>query len=129
MVHEEDRKYQAIIWRFDSQEKMSVFRLNTVTNGLGPSSFLTIRSLTLLANDYKTELSLASAIVRDEMYSDNVLTGAHSRDEAVAKIEDLRALFQNGRMNLRKWSSNDTSSLSTLTPDLLVTDEVKLLSQ
>ena len=129
LVHEEDRKYQAIIWRFDSQDKMSVFRLNTVTYGLGPSSFLAIRSLIQLANDYQTEHSLAAAIVRNEMYSDNVLTGAHSRDEAIVKIKDLRALFQKGRMYLRKWSSNDPGSLLTLTPDLLVTDQVKLLSQ
>ena len=112
LVHEEDKKYQAIIWRFDSQYKMSVFRLNTVTYGLRPSSFLAIRSLIQLANDYQNEHSLAAAIVCNEMYSDNVLTGAHSRDEAIVKIEDLRALFQKGRMNLRKWSwlSSDSNS-------------------
>ena len=103
MVHEEDRKYQAIIWRFNPQQKMSVFLLNTVTYGLGPSSFLAIRSLIQLATNYKVEHSLASAIVHNEMYSDNVLTGAHSRDEAIAKVEDLLALFKKARMNLRKW--------------------------
>ena len=33
MVHEDDRKYQAIIWRFNPQQKLSVFLLNTVTYG------------------------------------------------------------------------------------------------
>ena len=82
-----------------------------------------------LATDYKEEHSLGSAIVQNEMYSDNVLPGAHSRNEEIAKVEDLLLLFKKGRMNLRKWSSNDPGSLLTLTPDLLVTDQVKLLSQ
>ena len=129
MVHEDDRKYQAIIWRFHPEQRLSVFLLNTVTYGLGPSSFLAIRTLMQLAEDQKGDHPLASDIICNEMYSDNVLTGAHSDDEAREKIKDLLLLFEKGQMNLRKWSSNDASVLSTLTPDRLVTDKVKLLSQ
>ena len=102
MVHDDDKKYQAIIWRFNPQQKMYVFLLNTVTYSLGPSLFLAIRSLIQLATDYKEEHSIGSAIVQNEMYSHNVLTGAHSRNEAIAKVEDLLLLFKKGRMNLRK---------------------------
>ena len=51
-VHEDDRKYQAILWRYSPQQEISIFLLKTVTYGLGPSAFLTIRSLLQLVNDH-----------------------------------------------------------------------------
>ena len=60
MVHEDDRKYQAIIWRFHPEQRLSVFLLNTVTYGLGPSSFIAIRTLMQLAEDQKGDHPLAS---------------------------------------------------------------------
>ena len=62
------------------------------------------------------------------MYSDNVLTGAHSTSEAVMKVTELVTLFQRANMNLRKWSSSDPKALSSLSKDMLVTDEVNLFA-
>ena len=59
----------------------------------GPSAFLAIRSLVQLANEHKRENPIASDIICNEIYSDNVLTGAHTEQEAAGKVKDLLTLF------------------------------------
>ena len=102
--------------------------MNTVTYGLTCSPYLAIRTLLQIANDHESEYPIAAEVVQKEMYSDNVLTGAHSTSEAVTKVTELVTLFQRANMNLRKWSSSDPKALSSLSKDMLVTDEVNLFA-
>ena len=77
-----DQPYQSILWRFDKSEPIQTYRLTTVTYGLACSPFLAIRTLLKLAEDYGKTYPIAAEAVRSEMYSDNVLSGAHSSEEA-----------------------------------------------
>ena len=57
----------------------------TETYGLACSPFLAIRTLLKLAEDYGKTYPIAAEAVRSEMYSDNVLSGAHFFEEALQK--------------------------------------------
>ncbi|XP_035218435.1 uncharacterized protein LOC118191710 [Stegodyphus dumicola] len=43
LVSDEDRNYQQILWRFNPNEEIRTYKLNTVTYGLAPASFLATR--------------------------------------------------------------------------------------
>lgn len=50
LIHEKDRDYQRILWRFSTSEPVQEFRLNTVTYELACALFLAIRCIRQLAS-------------------------------------------------------------------------------
>lgn len=74
-VHEEDRQLQLILWRFSPEERVSTFRLNTVTYGTCSAPFLAARCLKQLAMDFELEYPETSRVVQMDFYMDDVLTG------------------------------------------------------
>ena len=103
-VEQCDQPFQSILWRFNKSESIQLYRLTTVTYGLACTSFLAIRTPLKLAEDYGKTYPIAAEAVHPEMYSDNVLSGAHSLEEALLKQDELSQLFKQGHLNLRKWT-------------------------
>ena len=88
-----DQPYQSILWRFDKSEPIQTYRLTTDTYGLACSPFLAIGTRVKLAEDYGKTYPNAAEAVRSEMYSDIVLSGAHSFEEALQKQDELIQLL------------------------------------
>ena len=116
-----NQPYQSILWRFDKSEPIQTY-------GLACSLFLAIRTLLKLTEDYSNTYRIAADAVRTEMYSDNVLSGAHSLEEALLKQDELIQLFKQGHLNLQKWTSNSTEVLSYLPSNMLATDSIILFA-
>ena len=121
-VEQFDQPYQSILWCFDKSEPIQTYRLTTVTYGLA----CCIRTLLKLAEDYGKTYPIAAEAVRSEIYSDNVLSGAHSLVEALLKQDELIQLFKKGHLNLRKWTSNNAEVLSSLLSNMLAADSIAL---
>ena len=81
-----------------------------------------------LAEDYGKTYPIAAKAFRSEMYSDNVLFGAHSLEEALLKQDELIQLFKQGYLNLRKWTSNNAEVLSSLPSNILAADSIALFA-
>lgn len=62
LVHQDDRKWQSIVWRDDTSQTICDFSLRTVTYGTKCAPFLAIRCLIYLAEIYKDKFPLASLI-------------------------------------------------------------------
>ena len=62
------------------------------------------------------------------MYSDNVLSGAHSLEEALFKQDELIQLFKQGHLNLQKCTSNNAEVLSYLPSNMLAADTISLFA-
>ena len=60
------------------------------------------------------------------MYSDNLLSGAHSVEEAFQKQDELIQLIKQGHLNLRKWTSNNAEVFSCLLSNMLAADSIAL---
>ena len=58
-VYPEDQKYQSILWREEPTEVMNIFQLETVSYGIGPSSYLARRAQIHLSIDHQDEYPLA----------------------------------------------------------------------
>ena len=61
------------------------------------------------------------------MYSDNVLSGAHSVEKALQKQNELIQIFKQGHLNLRKWANN-VEVLSCLPSNILAADYIALFA-
>ncbi|KAL6419021.1 hypothetical protein ACFW04_011618 [Cataglyphis niger] len=83
LVDPEDRSLQRILWRHDDQTTPRTYELNTVTYGLACAPFLAVRSLRQLADDQEARFPHGSAVLRRDVYVDDILTGAPTIEEAM----------------------------------------------
>ncbi|KAI5755226.1 hypothetical protein M8J77_015196 [Diaphorina citri] len=114
LVRSEDRKFQKILWRFNPQDSISSYTLNTVTFGLKPSPWLALRTVKQLAIEEANKYPLASHVVNRDIYMDDLATSLSDEDEAQTLYSQLNAFFRSGGFELVKWSSSSTSLLSII---------------
>ena len=117
LVREEDRDFQKILW-YD-EGTLYEYRLNTLTFGLGPSSFLAIRCLWQLVEDEGHKFPLASKILKNDMYVDNMITGSNSKAEAREIYFQITNLLKCACLNMRQWASNDITILNGVSVEQL----------
>ena len=60
LIHEDDQKWQLILWKFDASEHVQIYKLRTVKYGVGSSPFLANRTMKQLADDEKEKFPLGS---------------------------------------------------------------------
>lgn len=113
-IHPDDRKYQRILWRGNAKENVISYELNTVTYGLGPSSFLATRCLKQLAIENEKEFPEASRIINCDFYMDDLISGCDNLESAKWLISQIVAILNSGKFPLRQWVSNDAKLLENL---------------
>ncbi|XP_062141948.1 uncharacterized protein LOC133849981 [Drosophila sulfurigaster albostrigata] len=64
--------------------------------------------------------TLASDIIANYMYVDDVLAGAHTKQAAVSAIDELRTALESAGFPLRKWTSNSKDVLRRIPKDHLL---------
>ncbi|XP_072400634.1 uncharacterized protein [Diabrotica undecimpunctata] len=112
LVQESQRNLQKILWRFNANDSILVYTLNTVTYGLASASFLAIRSLQEVAHRNMNSFPKISNIILHDFYVDDLLTGAETVNEIIQIKEQITSLLLRHGFPLRKWISNDPASLS-----------------
>lgn len=117
LVAPEFRDYQRLIFRFSSSDKLMDLRINTVTFGLNCAPYLALRTLRQLAIDEKDSFPLASTILVEDTYIDDICSGGDSLHEAKNLRDELIALLAKGGFELRKWASNEPRLLEDLAED------------
>lgn len=111
LVNPDQRKYQAILWRYNPEESVSTYLLNTVTYGVTTSPFLALRTLKQLALENSSQFPLANEVVLNTMFVDDILTGGDSLEYVKTLKFELINLLGQGGFELRKWSSNSPELL------------------
>ncbi|XP_011859275.1 PREDICTED: uncharacterized protein LOC105556771 [Vollenhovia emeryi] len=99
LVHQDDRDYQRILWRFDVDEPVQAFRLNTVTYG-------------------QHNFPMASRALMEQTYVDDVLTGARNIEDAALLQEQISKILLTGGFETHKWCSNRAEALERVPPNL-----------
>ncbi|XP_050543053.1 uncharacterized protein LOC126906529 [Daktulosphaira vitifoliae] len=111
-VTEADKRYQQILWRENPEDAIRTFKLETITYGTAPASFLATACLKRLADEEKTNYPKACEVLGRDFYMDDLLTGAQSREEIVNLQGELIAVLKKAGMELSKWASNIPDLLS-----------------
>ncbi|XP_047029975.1 uncharacterized protein LOC124637506 isoform X2 [Helicoverpa zea] len=105
---------QNILWRDNPDEPVKCIRLDTVTYGLKSSSYLATRCIDELANKYEKLYPLASSIIKNNQYVDDIIYSNNNLETTVSARDQLRDLLKLGSFNTHKWSSNNENVLSTI---------------
>ena len=113
-VYKEHANYQCIVWRDHPHHSINTYRLNTVTYGTASAPYLATRTMKQLALDESIHFPLASFVLLQDTYVDDVLSGHSDIEKALQIQEELISLVKSGGMNLRKWCSNCIQLLSNI---------------
>lgn len=127
-VTETQRDMQRIIWRYDTTQPLSHYRLNTLTYGTAPASFLVIRCLHECALENAENFPEASNTILTDFYVDDLITGSESIENAMKLKQDTSEILSNRGNILRKWASNEPAILmensnSERNAQYLITDD------
>ncbi|XP_060879186.1 uncharacterized protein LOC132951391 [Metopolophium dirhodum] len=116
LVVEDQRDFQRVLWRPEPTQPIHVYRLNTLTYGTVPASYLATACLENLA---KTECDncpeVGESITRD-FYMD-YLGGAMSKTGAIKLRDNLISIMSKAGLELRKWLSNDPQLIADVHSD------------
>ncbi|XP_058817018.1 uncharacterized protein LOC131680314 [Topomyia yanbarensis] len=112
--NEDDCALLKILWRWNKDESVKEYRLNTVTFGTKSASYLATKCVQQLLESYRQQYPVAAEKAEKRIYIDDVLTGASSEAEAKMLREQLTDMFAAGGFHLRKWVSNCSDVLDGL---------------
>ncbi|XP_067208447.1 uncharacterized protein [Linepithema humile] len=116
LVDPRDRDYQRILW-IDENSNIQENQFLTVTYGTASAPFLALRVINQLNNDDGESFPLASIVLRENIYVDDVLFGAEDIPLLKQTRDQVRDLLKCGGFDLRKWASNKSELLSDISPD------------
>ncbi|XP_062704313.1 uncharacterized protein LOC134286676 [Aedes albopictus] len=106
-----DRKLQRIVWKGNTDQEIRTFELATVTYGTASAPYLATRCLVQLAEEEKESHPMAAAVLKEDFYVDDMLSGVDEIDEGKQFVEEMVDLMQSGGFTLRKWNSNSEEIL------------------
>ena len=116
-----DRDLHRFIWREQPTAPLVDFRMTRVTFGISSSPYLAIKSLHQTAHDFGHQYPIASPLVLDSFYVDDLLSGAETPEQALHMHKGLRTLLLKGGFDLKKWRSSSPVVLDSIDPSLLET--------
>ncbi|XP_055622604.1 uncharacterized protein LOC129766161 [Toxorhynchites rutilus septentrionalis] len=111
-VKQDDRKYQQIFWRSNQNDLLEVYQLATVTYGTACAPYLATRTLEQLCRDERDRFPLASKAGSEDLYVDDLLSGADTLNEALALQREFIDMMATGGFALYKWASNHPALLT-----------------
>lgn len=82
LIKTSDRVYQHVFWRNNPEEEIKEYELTTVPYELTCSPYMSMRVLKKLAIDEGNSFPLASKVLLQSAYVDDILAEADSLDEA-----------------------------------------------
>ncbi|XP_047987201.1 uncharacterized protein LOC125227053 [Leguminivora glycinivorella] len=124
----EHRDFHRILWRFSPHDPVKEYRMCSVTFGVASAPFLALRTLRQLAIDEAANFPLASQVLLNEVFVDDVVTGADTVEDALTLQHQLTSICKAGTFELRKWTSNSSEFLSHLNDDASNHDDALILS-
>ncbi|GFQ95181.1 integrase catalytic domain-containing protein [Trichonephila clavata] len=110
-VQEHQQDFLRILWRPSPEEDIVSYRLKTVTYGTKPAPYLATRCLLQLAHEGKNKYPLATPVIENSTYMDDILSGADDITTAKEMQRQLIGLMKEGCFHLYKWSANSEELL------------------
>ncbi|XP_018312919.1 uncharacterized protein [Mycetomoellerius zeteki] len=114
IVNQSQTSLQSILWRDHVTQSVRTYELKTVTYGTACAPYLATRCLKYLAEIYHSDFPVGAGAIINDMYVDNLLTGAQSLSEAKIKRDQIITIMSKGGFALDKWFSNDKALLEGL---------------
>ncbi|XP_027846045.2 uncharacterized protein LOC114126329 [Aphis gossypii] len=107
-VCEKHRDYQRILWRENVNDPIKIYRLNTVTYGTVPASYLATACLQRLSEIGQGQYPTVAPLIARDFYMDDFISGAATKKDAIEIRNALIKLMSTAKLELGKWASNDS---------------------
>ena len=109
---EHGKDYLRYFWRnCDQDSRIKTFRMKVVTFGIISSPFQAIDVVLKHADLFEKEFPKAVQVVREQLYMDDVLSGAVNLETAKGTIKEIMDFFMQASMQPHKFASNLRESL------------------
>lgn len=106
-IEEKHKDTKLILWHSYSEKRVQIYRLNTVTYGTVPASFLITGCLHKLAESEYLNHLFATEIIKNDFYMDGLLTESNTISEALLLRNKVINILRKGGFELRKWAASD----------------------
>ncbi|XP_073963144.1 uncharacterized protein [Choristoneura fumiferana] len=116
LMNPKDTDYQRILWRKNTSDPVKDYRLLRVTFGTASAPYLAVRSLLQVAEDEGKDYPIASQIIREDFFMDDLMTGLDTVPETVEKAKQIVEILRRGGFTLQKWASNSSEFLNEFSP-------------
>ncbi|XP_043263587.1 uncharacterized protein LOC122403866 [Colletes gigas] len=117
LVKREDRRFQRILWRFNREDSISTFELNTITYGTVSAPFLATRTLTRVDQEHLDTFPITAHTIINDFDLDDLLTGCETVTDAQQLHRELTDMLGQAGFPLRKWACNHRDVLTGLTDE------------
>lgn len=117
LVAKEDADFHRIVWRSNADQEIKDYRLLTVTFGTSCAPYLAIKTLRQLAEYEKQNHPIATEVLLNDFYVDDMLSGSDSIADALQKQNQIIAVLRQGGFELKKWASNSSQVLHNVPSD------------
>ena len=113
----EDRDVHRYLWKdLQFNETPKVYRMQRLTFGVNSSPFLAISTVNARTKNYAELFRNAVQEILQNMYVDDVLTGADTVDSTVKLQQDMSEIMMKAAFNLTKWASNSELVMDAIAP-------------
>lgn len=106
------------MWLAKGSKTVTEYELTTCTFGLPPSPHQAQRVLQQLALDEGSSFPKAANVLTNDVYVDDIVTGAQTVQDAIALRNDLFSIIAKGGFAVRKWASSQSTVLSDIPESL-----------
>lgn len=113
-IDKDDQRYHTIFWRNDTSEKIKEYQLTRVTFGTAAAPFLATRTLNQIAIERENQFPIASSIIKNNFYVDDLIAGQNDVTGALLAKEEIIKVLNEGGFTLTKWTSNSQQFLNSL---------------
>ena len=111
-INPEDRDWLRIVYRMEGI--LQHFRLCTVTYGTAPAAYQAQRIIKQIIKDECQNNPQLASILDNQIYVDDIFVGADSIEQLSNYKHELIRVFNNAKIKLAKWSSNNLEVLSDI---------------
>ncbi|XP_055632587.1 uncharacterized protein LOC129773061 [Toxorhynchites rutilus septentrionalis] len=111
-------RHCGVLKRKSPSHPIRTYRLTTVTYGTASAPYLATKCLQTLAESGKISHPVASNVVGNDLYVDDLLSGGDSVEEAQELVAETCDLLNTAGFTLRKWKSNHDAVLDGVPAEL-----------
>lgn len=114
LVDDRDRNLQLILWRDSPSQPLRHYQLNTVTYGTSAAPYLSTKCLQKLAATRTEKYPLGAAVLAQDFYVDDGISGSDILVTALEMQNQLTNLLKEAGFKLRKWCANHRQLLKDI---------------
>ncbi|XP_057381572.1 uncharacterized protein LOC130704107 [Daphnia carinata] len=131
-LHPEDSEAVRFLWVTEPETSGSplvAYKWKRVPFGLSSSPFLLRVTLNKHLDGMEPLYSTTVKQLKEQIYVDDYLGGADSIPTAKNRIQETKAIFQEAKLNMRSWVTNDKTLRKFLSEKGLINPIVKIFTQ